>query len=80
MDRFFGIIGIIFIFIVAFLMSNNKRAINFKTIGMGFLIQILLAVFVLKTPLGQNIFAQLGLFIQKILKFSIEGASFLFGP
>lgn len=80
MDRFFGIIGIIFIFVVAFLMSNNKRAINIKTIGMGFLLQILLAVFVLKTPLGQNIFAQIGLFIQKILKFSIEGASFVFGP
>lgn len=80
MDRFFGIFGIIFIFLAAFLLSNNKRAINLKTVGMGFLLQILLAVFVLKTPLGQSIFANIGLFIQKILKFSIEGANFMFGP
>lgn len=80
MERFFGIFGIIFIFIVAFLMSNNKRAINLKTIGMGFLLQILLAVFVLKTPLGITIFGNIGLFIQKILQFSNQGAAFLFGP
>ncbi|MDD3437113.1 MAG: nucleoside transporter C-terminal domain-containing protein [Candidatus Gastranaerophilales bacterium] len=80
MDRFFGIFGIIFILLVAFLMSNNKRAINLKTIGMGFLLQILLAVFILKTPLGQIIFGGIGLFIQKILDFANQGASFLFGP
>lgn len=80
MDRFFGILGIIFIFTVAFLMSNNKRAINFKTISMGFLLQILLAVFVLKTSIGQAIFGNIGLFIQKILQFANQGAAFLFGP
>lgn len=80
MERFFGVFGIIFIFIIAFLMSNNKRAINIKTIGMGFLLQILLAVFVLKTPLGQTIFGNIGLAIQKILEFAIQGAGFMFGP
>lgn len=80
MDRFFGIFGIVFILIVAFLMSNNKRAINFKTIGMGLLLQILLAVFVLKTGIGQAIFGNIGLFIQKILQFANQGANFLFGP
>lgn len=80
MDRFFGIFGIIFILIVAFLMSNNKRAINLKTIGMGFLLQILLAIFVLKTGIGQVIFGNIGLFIQKILQFANQGAAFLFGP
>lgn len=80
MDRFFGIFGIIFIFLVAFLMSNNKRGINLKTIGMGFLLQILLAVFVLKTPLGQLIFGGIGKFIQKVLDFATQGAVFMFGP
>lgn len=80
MDRFFGIIGIIVIFLIAFLMSNNKRAINLKTIGMGFVLQILLAVFVLKTPLGQFIFGGVGDFIQKVLEFANQGSSFLFGP
>lgn len=80
MERFFGIIGIVFIFLTAFLMSNNKRAINFKTVGMGFFLQILLAVFVLKTPIGQIIFGNVGKFIQKILQFANDGATFLFGP
>lgn len=80
MERFFGIIGIVTIFLIAFFMSNNKKAINIKTVGMGFFLQILLAVFVLKTPIGQSIFANIGLFIQKILEFANEGAVFLFGP
>lgn len=80
MERFFGIIGIVIIFLIAFFMSNNKKAINIKTVGMGFLLQILLAVFVLKTPIGQSIFANIGLFIQKILEFANNGALFLFGP
>lgn len=80
MDRFFGIIGIVFIFLTAFLMSNNKRAINFKTIGMGFLLQILLAVFILKTGVGQFIFDSIGHFILKILEFATLGSDFLFGP
>ena len=80
MDRFFGIFGIIFIFLTAFLMSNNKKAINLKTIGMGFFLQILLAVFVLKTPVGKIIFGNIGLFIQKILEFATQGTAFLFGP
>jgi len=80
MDRFFGVFGILGIFLVAFLMSNNKKLINLKTVGMGFLLQILLALFILKTPVGKAIFYNIGLFIQKILDFSIQGAAFLFGP
>lgn len=80
MDKFFGLIGIFVILLIAFLMSNNKRAIKMKTVVTGLLLQILLAVFVLKTPLGQTIFKTIGDFIQKILEFANQGASFLFGP
>lgn len=80
MDRFFGIFGIIFIFLIAFFMSNNKRAINLKTVASGFILQILLAIFVLKIPVGVAIFEKIGAFIQKILLFANEGAAFLFGP
>ena len=52
MSRFIGILGIIFIFGLAYLMSNNRKAINYKTVGMGFLLQVLFAVFVFKVPLG----------------------------
>ena len=80
MERFFGIFGIIFIFAIAFLMSNNRKAINYKTIGMGFVLQILLAVFIFEVPLGRTIFIKLGEFITKILDFAKEGGEFVFGP
>lgn len=79
MERFFGLIGIILILLTAFLMSNNKKRINLKTIGVGLLLQIFLAIFVLKIPFGQKIFSTIGIFIEKILQFSIEGGNFVFG-
>ena len=80
MERLFGLLGIILIFGIAYLMSNNRKAINYKTVGMGFLLQVLLAVFVFKVPLGRAIFFNIGLFIQKILDFAKEGGYFVFGP
>ena len=80
MDRFFGIFGIVFILLLAFLMSNNKRKISVKTITRAFLLQFLLGVFILKVPLGIRIFEAIGMFIQKILDFATEGGLFVFGP
>ena len=80
MDRLFGIFGILLIFGIAYMMSNNKKAINYKTVGTGFALQILLAVFIFKVPLGRSIFLNLGLFIQKVLEFAKEGGAFVFGP
>ena len=80
MERFVGLIGIVVIFGIVFLMSNNRKAINYKTVITGFLLQILLAIFIFKVPLGQKIFLMIGMFIQKILDFAVEGGLFVFGP
>lgn len=80
MSRYIGLIGIAVIFLICFLMSNNKKAINYKTVGMGFLLQVSLAVFIFKVPLGQKMFLLIGEFIRKILDFAYEGGSFVFGP
>ncbi|MBO5384928.1 NupC/NupG family nucleoside CNT transporter [bacterium] len=79
MSRFIGIFGIIIIFALAYAMSNNKKAINYKTVGFGFLLQVLLAVFIFKVPLGQKMFMAIGLFIQKLLVFAKQGGEFVFG-
>ena len=79
MSRFIGIFGIILIFALAYAMSNNKKAINYKTVGFGFLLQVLLAVFIFKVPLGQKMFLAIGLFIQKLLVFAKQGGEFVFG-
>ncbi len=60
-------------------MSNNRKAINYKTVVTGFVLQILLAVFVFKVPFGRKLFLAIGLFIQKILEFAKEGGQFVFG-
>ena len=80
MERFVGLIGIVVIFLIVFLMSNNRKAINYKTIGTGFLLQILLAIFIFKVPIGQKMFLMIGLFIQKVLEFATEGGLFVLGP
>lgn len=79
MERFFGIFGIIIIFAIAFALSNNRKAINYKTIVTGFVLQIALAVFIFKVPLGQQLFMFLGECIQKILDFAYVGGHFVFG-
>ena len=79
MDRLIGLLGIAAILGVAFLLSNNRKAINYRTVGVGLLIQALLAVFILKTPVGKDLFGWLGAKITKILSFSDDGAKFVFG-
>jgi len=79
MGRFTGIIGIIVILGLAFLWSNNRKKINYRVVGTGLLLQIALAIFILKVPIGQQIFYWLGQAINKLLDFSQEGALFVFG-
>ena len=79
MERFSGIFGIIFILICAYLMSNNRKAINKRVVLTGLTLQVLLAVFILKVPLGQKLFSFIGLGISQLLDFSHEGALFVFG-
>ena len=80
MGRFVGLLGIVVIFLICYALSNNRKAINYKTVGMGFLLQILFAIFIFKVPLGQKLFLMIGEFIRKILDFAYEGGSFVFGP
>lgn len=79
MSRFTGIIGILLILGLAYLWSNNRKAINLRLVITGLLLQIALAIFILKVPVGQDIFAWLGKVINKLLEFSREGGLFVFG-
>jgi CNT family concentrative nucleoside transporter len=79
MGRFTGVIGIIIILGLAFLWSNNRKAINYRLVITGLVLQIVLAIFILKVPIGQDIFYWLGKAINKLLDFSKEGALFVFG-
>jgi len=80
MDRFTGLLGIFFILGLAWLMSNNKKRVDYRLVISGLLLQLGFALFVLKTSLGETIFAYLGKGINKLLEFSDMGADFVFGP
>jgi CNT family concentrative nucleoside transporter len=79
MERFTGLLGVALILALAYALSNNRKAINYRTVGVGLAVQFGLAVFILRTEVGQNIFQWLGNSVQKLLSFSDEGASFVFG-
>lgn len=73
---FFGMFALLG---VAWLFSKNRKAINYKTVLMGTLIQLTFAVIVLKIPLGRRFFQMMNDVIIKMLSFSDEGAKFIFG-
>lgn len=79
LSRFTGVLGIIVILGICYLMSNNKKKINLKTVGVGLLLQFTLAVFIMKTPVGAKLFGFLAEVINKILEASISGSNFTFG-
>lgn len=84
-----GFIGIFSILGMAFLMSNKKKAINWRLVGIGVSMQFILAVFILKGNQMQAFFAPLGWpkaffswvssFFVIILNFTTQGATFIFG-
>lgn len=79
MNRFIGILGLIVFLGIAYLFSNNKKAINWKLVGFGLALQGIFAMLVLKVPIGQKFFALLGKVIDKLLSFTIQGSSLVFG-
>ena len=56
MERFTGLIGIVVLLALAFLMSNNRKQINYKLVAWGLALQAGFALFILKTPIGLPFF------------------------
>ncbi len=79
MDRFTGLIGVAVIFMIAFLLSNNRKAINYRLVLSGVGLQIVIALLVLKVPPITRFFALLGKGMGKIEQFATQGASFVYG-
>ena len=79
MQQFSGIFGIILILGLSWLISNNRKAINLRLVLSGIALQLGLALFILKTTVGQNLFEVIARFITRILDFANAGAEFVFG-
>jgi concentrative nucleoside transporter, CNT family len=79
MERFTGLLGVVLIFGIAFLMSNNRKAINLRLVFSGIALQVLIAFLVLKVSFITSFFAFLGRGMSKIEQFATQGASFVYG-
>tara|TARA_B100001996_G_scaffold236768_1_gene182913 strand:+ start:465 stop:1685 length:1221 start_codon:yes stop_codon:yes gene_type:complete len=78
MGNLSGLLGIFVLLLIAFLLSENRKKINIKTVSIGLALQFLFAIFILKTPFGAPIFSFLDQAITKLISFSDSGANFLF--
>ena len=74
-----GVLGMLILVLIAFLFSANRKAINWKTVGIGLSIQLILAIGILKVKAVQWFFDILGKFFNEILNFTLEGSKFVFG-
>ena len=74
-----GILGLISLVFLAFIFSRNKKNINWSLVIKGLLIQLVLAILILKVPFIQNILEWISSIFVTVLQFSKQGALFLFG-
>lgn len=79
MDKLIAVFGIATILGGAFLLSNNRRKIDWKLVGVGTLFQLLIALLILKVPGTREAFALLGEGVNKLLDYAVDGAAFVVG-
>ena len=73
-----GLIGMILLLGIAFILSNNRRKINYRIIVWGLSLQFIFGILILKTPLGKPLFGFFDKVITKLISFSDSGSDFLF--
>jgi len=73
-----GILGMIVLIIIAFLFSANRLAIQWKKVGIGLALQLLIAIGVLKVNFVKAIFEFVGGIFIEILEYTKAGSKFLF--
>ena len=79
MQLLMSLVGIATIFLIAVLLSNNRSAINLRTISMAFLIQTVIAALVLFVPAGGLVLDKVVQGVQTVINYGNDGIEFVFG-
>lgn len=79
MDIVMSLVGVVTLLAIGFLLSNNKKAINLRTVGGALLIQAFFAGFVLYVPIGQQVLGGVSTAVADVIGYSQAGINFLFG-
>ncbi len=75
-----GLVGILFLFFICFLLSNNRRKINWRLVGLGFLLQLVLAVLITNNWLWMSdVFSFIASVFVKVINLGKNGSRFIFG-
>ena len=74
-----GLLGMLVLLFIAYLLSNNKKQIAWKTVGLGLLAQVIIAIGVLKIDWVKKVFETMGNFFINVLEYTGEGAKMLLG-
>lgn len=78
-DRMLSLVGMAVILALAALLSYNRKAIRWRLVGTGLLLQAVFGVLVLKTEPGRELFRWVGDIVTRLLQFQEQGARFVFG-
>ncbi|MGX2970551.1 NupC/NupG family nucleoside CNT transporter [Ursidibacter arcticus] len=79
MDALMSLVGIVVLLLIAFLLSNNKKAINYRTVFGALAIQIGIGALILYVPLGREALLKAAEGVSAVISYSNDGISFLFG-
>jgi CNT family concentrative nucleoside transporter len=78
-DRARSLLGLLLLGGVAWGFSTNRKAVDWRLVAWGIGLQLAFAVFILKTPLGEDIFTAVNTVVMALLGFTVDGARFIFG-
>ncbi len=79
MENLIPLVGLIVFILIAFLLSSNKKAIKWRTVFSGIFLQVLFALFILKTEVGMTLFQSAKDSFSLFLGYTKVGSSFVFG-
>ena len=75
----FGIFGLAVLISIAFVLSSNRKAVDFKLVASGVSLQLFFAILVILVPGGREFFEGLSRIFVRIISFAMEGSAFIFG-
>ncbi|GEA51086.1 nucleoside permease [Vibrio inusitatus NBRC 102082] len=79
MSLFMSIVGMLVLILIAVLLSDNRKAINVRTVGGAFAIQFALGAFVLYVPWGKDLLKSVSDGVSSVINYGADGTGFLFG-
>ena len=80
MTTFMSLVGMCVLLSIAFAASTNRKAINLRTVGIAFAMQIVIGGFVLFFEAGKNVLTSMSSAVSSVIGYANDGIGFLFGP